>query len=120
MIKIPTIDNIQNARRRIAPFIHQTPIFTSTTLNAISSKTLYFKCENLQKTGSFKARGATNATRLMWECMKIIVEPSAAVPLAALWQNLDSIPEKKIGIIVSGGNMDLKSLRLFNPERQEN
>lgn len=322
MIKIPTIDNIQNARRRIAPFIHRTPIFTSTTLNAISSKTLYFKCENLQKTGSFKARGATNAllslceqdppnavathssgnhaaalswaagingikalivmpenapeakvnavrhyggditfcrptlkarettltrvlektsarfihpydhqniicgqgtaaiellqsqsldaviapvggggllsgsslavralspktkiygaepakaddayrsfqkghlckitnpntvadglrtnlseltfaiikqyvdnifladeaqiikaTRLMWERMKIIVEPSAAVPLAALWQNLDSIPEKKIGIIVSGGNMDLKSFRLFNPERQEN
>jgi threonine dehydratase len=49
------------ARRRIAPHIHHTPVFTSASLDALAGAQLYFKCENLQRTGSFKMRGAANA-----------------------------------------------------------
>ena len=47
--------------QRIKPFIHNTPILTSTLLNEILGATLFFKCENFQKMGAFKMRGATNA-----------------------------------------------------------
>jgi threonine dehydratase len=52
---------IVQAHDRIRPHIHHTPVLTSQSLNALSGAQLYFKCENLQKTGSFKIRGATNA-----------------------------------------------------------
>ncbi len=57
----PSLDDIRVAARRIAPFIHRTPVMTCATLDAMAGARLYFKCENLQKTGSFKIRGATNA-----------------------------------------------------------
>jgi len=48
--------------------------------------------------------------RLIWERMKIIIEPSSAVPLGALMQNPGGWEGKKIGIIISGGNVELSSL----------
>jgi threonine dehydratase len=51
-----------------------------------------------------------SAMRLIWERMKIIVEPSAAVSLAAVLQNSNLFREKRVGIIVSGGNCDLDNL----------
>ena len=51
-----------------------------------------------------------NAMRLIWERMKIIVEPSSAVPLAALLSQKERFSGKKIGIILSGGNVDLLNL----------
>ncbi|HVN08633.1 MAG TPA: pyridoxal-phosphate dependent enzyme [Patescibacteria group bacterium] len=57
----PSLDDIRVAARRIAPFIHRTPVLTCSALDAMAGARLYFKCENLQKTGSFKIRGATNA-----------------------------------------------------------
>jgi threonine dehydratase len=59
------IDAIRAARRRIDPFIHRTPLLTSATLDAMSGRRLWFKCELLQRTGSFKFRGATNAVRML-------------------------------------------------------
>jgi threonine dehydratase len=50
------------------------------------------------------------AMRLIWERMKIVVEPSAAVPLAAIIDNKINISGKKVGIILSGGNVDLNKL----------
>jgi len=50
------------------------------------------------------------AMRTLWERMKIVVEPSAAVPLAALIEERGSVPGKRIGIIISGGNVDLANL----------
>ncbi len=50
------------------------------------------------------------AMRLIWERMKIIVEPSSAVPLAAVLKNKEIFAGKKVGIIISGGNVDLNSL----------
>ena len=56
--------NILEAYARIGPYVHQTPVLTSSTFNAMSGLDLVFKCENLQKTGAFKARGACNAVLL--------------------------------------------------------
>lgn len=53
--------SLLETRRRISPYIHKTPILTSTLLNELSGGTLFFKCENFQKMGAFKMRGATNA-----------------------------------------------------------
>ena len=52
---------IRAAHERIRPHIHRTPILTSARLDAASGASLFFKCENFQKVGAFKARGATNA-----------------------------------------------------------
>ncbi len=54
-------DAIADARTRIAPFVHVTPVMTSRRLNAITGAELHFKCENFQRAGAFKARGAFNA-----------------------------------------------------------
>lgn len=58
---LPDISDIKLAQERIAPSIHRTPVMTSTALNNITGSNIFFKCENFQKTGSFKIRGATNA-----------------------------------------------------------
>ena len=52
---------IRIAHDRIRPHIHRTPVLTSERLDAASGASLFFKCENFQKVGAFKARGATNA-----------------------------------------------------------
>ena len=53
--------NIEEAQRRIQPYINKTPVMSSSSLNAATGSDLYFKCENFQKVGAFKARGALNA-----------------------------------------------------------
>jgi threonine dehydratase len=56
----PTLAAIREAHARIAPHIHRTPVFRSASLDRLAGAELFFKCENLQRTGSFKMRGATN------------------------------------------------------------
>jgi threonine dehydratase len=58
---IPTFQDVLDARERIRPFIHETPVLTSTYLNELTGAELFFKCENFQKAGAFKVRGASNA-----------------------------------------------------------
>lgn len=58
---IPSLSDIQTAHSRIRSFIHRTPVLTSTSLNRILGAEFFFKCENFQKVGAFKYRGATNA-----------------------------------------------------------
>ena len=57
----PGIEDVRAAARRIAPHVHRTPVVTCAGLDRIAGAQLFFKCENLQKVGAFKARGATNA-----------------------------------------------------------
>jgi threonine dehydratase len=57
----PQRNDIIEAHTRIAPFIHRTPVMSSHSINAIAESELFFKCENLQKAGAFKSRGAMNA-----------------------------------------------------------
>ena len=56
-----TYNHIELAHSRISKDIHFTPIFTSESIDNDTESNLFFKCENFQKTGSFKIRGATNA-----------------------------------------------------------
>ena len=61
MNRIPTASDIEQAHERIKVYIHRTPVMTSNSLDEMAGCQLYFKCENLQKVGAFKARGAMNA-----------------------------------------------------------
>lgn len=58
---IPVFADVLDAQARIAPHVHRTPVLTSSQLNELTGAELFFKCENLQKVGAFKARGACNA-----------------------------------------------------------
>ncbi len=53
--------SLQSTHRRIQPYIHRTPVLTCQTLDGMSGASLFFKCENFQKMGAFKMRGAANA-----------------------------------------------------------
>jgi len=91
----PTWEAILRAHALISPRIHRTPVFASASLNAISGAQLFFKCDNLQKTGSFKIRGASNAILSLTdeEAARGIVTQSsgnhgAAVACAAAWRGV--------------------------------
>ena len=58
---IPSFDDVIAAHDRIRPHIHRTPVLTSTYFNELTGAELFFKCENFQKAGAFKVRGASNA-----------------------------------------------------------
>ncbi len=58
---IPTYADVSMAHERIAPYIHRTPVLTAQSLDVRTDAALFFKCENFQKGGAFKARGACNA-----------------------------------------------------------
>jgi len=70
MIKIPKKEDLLQGHRRIKPFIHNTPVICSTLINNIVGASLFFKCENFQKMGAFKMRGATNAIMQLSENQK--------------------------------------------------
>jgi threonine dehydratase len=57
----PDLPDVLDASARIAPYIHRTPVFTCAALNGLAGAELFFKCENFQKIGAFKIRGAANA-----------------------------------------------------------
>jgi len=58
---IPTYEDVIAAHARIEPYIHRTPVLTSSYFNELTGAQLFFKCENFQKAGAFKVRGACNA-----------------------------------------------------------
>jgi threonine dehydratase len=90
-----TWEAIQAAHARIKPRIHRAPIMTSSSIDAMIGARVFFKCENLQKTGSFKIRGASNAIFSLNddEVRHGIVTQSsgnhgAAVACAAAWRGV--------------------------------
>ncbi|MFT4621125.1 MAG: threonine dehydratase [Sulfitobacter sp.] len=58
---IPTFEDVKTAHERIKPHIHRTPVLTSSYFNDLVGAEIFFKCENFQKAGAFKVRGASNA-----------------------------------------------------------
>ncbi len=56
-----TLADVRAAAARIAPYVHRTPVMTNRTFDRRAGATVFFKCENLQRVGAFKARGALNA-----------------------------------------------------------
>src|ERR1700757_3541868 len=101
---------ILEAHARIAPRVHRTPVLTSASLDAMAGARLFFKCENLQKTGSFKIRGASNAILSLSkeEASRGIVTQSsgnhgAAVACAAGWRGVPAfivMPKNAPGVKV--------------------
>jgi threonine dehydratase len=91
----PDWKTILEAHERVRPRIHRTPVLTSHSINQLAGAELFFKCENLQKTGSFKIRGATNAIFSLSdeEAQRGVVTHSsgnhaAAVACAAAWRGI--------------------------------
>jgi len=91
----PTLAQIREAAVRISPYVHRTPVFTCRSLDAMTGATLFFKCENLQKVGAFKARGATNAIFSLADreaALGVATHSSgnhaAALALAARWRGI--------------------------------
>lgn len=83
---LPTINDIIEASGRIAPYVHKTPVLTSVAINSITGTKLFFKCENFQKAGAFKSRGATNAVFSLseQECKRGVTTHSSGNHAAAL------------------------------------
>ena len=116
----PNLSLIQEAHQRIAGRIHRTPVLTSASLNEVADAEIFFKCENLQKTGSFKIRGATNAVFSLTdeEAKHGVAAPSsgnhaAALSLAARWRGIpawivmpsNSSPVKERAVEAYGGKI---------------
>lgn len=96
-MKKPDLDDIFQAARLLDAFIHDTPVLSSKSINEITGANIHFKCENFQKTGSFKFRGATHAVlklkeRLGDQLVAVATHSSgnhaAALSLAAANQNI--------------------------------
>ena len=75
-----------------------------------SSLTFQILSEKLDRIFTVKEETIKQAMRVIWERMKIVVEPSSAVPLAAVIENKEFFKGKKIGVIITGGNVDLERL----------
>jgi len=68
--QIPDLNEIIATVKRIAPFIHRTPVLCNQTIDRISGAKIFFKCENFQKMGAFKMRGASNAVAQITDAQK--------------------------------------------------
>ena len=87
---LPEFIDIEKAHELIKEFVHRTPVLTSTAINKITGSDIFFKCENFQKVGAFKFRGATNAVLSLAEvqakngvCTHSSGNHAAALALAA-------------------------------------
>ncbi len=78
-----------------------------TSLGGLTFAVLQERCEGIVTVAE---ESIVEAMRLVWERMKIIIEPSAAVPVAALLEKRSEIPGRHVGVIFSGGNVDLERL----------
>ena len=91
----PTLQDIQRAEQQIKPFIHRTPTLRSQTIDKLTSGRIFLKCENFQKVGAFKIRGATHAVFSLsdQEAQHGVATHSsgnhaAALAQAARWRNI--------------------------------
>jgi len=110
-----TLTDVEAAAVRIEPYIHRTPIFTSSTLDHELGSRVFFKAENLQKVGAFKARGATNAVLQLPDDTRGVVTHSSgnhgqAIAYAASIRDLPAwvvmprtAPELKVDAVRSYG-----------------
>jgi threonine dehydratase len=94
VLKQPTITDIRVAAQRIGGYVHRTPVITCASIDRLCDGTFFFKCENFQKSGSFKIRGAANAVFSLNEeaLMRGVATHSsgnhgAALALAAGWKD---------------------------------
>lgn len=120
MNQLPTFSDIEKAHNRIRPFIHHTSVLSSQSINQIVGAELYFKCENFQKVGAFKFRGACNSVFSLSEeeakngvCTHSSGNHAAALALAARMRGIpayivmpENAPEiKKIAVAGYGAQI---------------
>jgi threonine dehydratase len=79
-------------------------------LTSLGSLTFPIILNNVDQIVTISEESIVAAMRMIWERMKIIIEPSSAVPLAAILENKADVKGRKVGIILSGGNVDLGKL----------
>jgi threonine dehydratase len=117
MIGSVTYEDVVVAARRIAPYVHFTPVFTSKYLDEVSGATVFLKAENFQKVGAFKARGAVNAVLSLsdTEALSGVVTHSSgnhgqAVAYACAIRNIpativmpDHAPQVKVDAVIGYG-----------------
>ena len=124
-----TFDLIQEAAARIAGRVHRTPVMTSRSFNEVAGCEVYFKCENLQRAGAFKARGATNKIRSLTDEKKqrgVIAVSSGnhaqAVALAAREAGVRAvvcIPDDAPKMKVAGMRSYGADIRVFNRHKDD-
>lgn len=120
MTSFPTFSDIEKAHERIRPYIHRTPVLSSQSINLMVGAELFFKCENLQKVGAFKFRGACNSVFSLSEeearngvCTHSSGNHAAALALAARMRGIpayivmpENAPEiKKIAVAGYGAQI---------------
>ena len=94
---------------RIHPSIKPTTIADG-LLTSLSDRTFRILSERLEGILTVSEENIVRAMRLLWERMKIVVEPSGAVPLAAVLEHPETFAGRRVGLIISGGNVDLDHL----------
>jgi threonine dehydratase len=94
---------------RIYPSIEPTTIADG-LLTSLSDRTFRILSERLRGILTVSEENIVRAMRLLWERMKIVVEPSGAVPLAAVLEHPENFAGRRVGLIISGGNVDLDNL----------
>lgn len=119
-MNLPTFEDIQAAHGRIRPYVHRTPVLSSISINEIVGAELFFKCENLQKVGAFKFRGACNSVLSLTDeeaqngvCTHSSGNHAAALALAARMRGIpayivmpENAPEiKKIAVAGYGAQI---------------
>ena len=134
MTQPPDYNTIENAARRVQPYIHRTYVVASQhdayrsfyegkfipsvnpvtiadgLLTSLGTLTYPIIKKYVDEIVTVKEETIIEAMKLIWERLKIIVEPSAAVPFAAILENKSKFKNKRTGIILSGGNVDLDKL----------
>src|SRR5215475_7421179 len=124
-----TLDLIKQAATRIAGRVHRTPVVTSHALNEVAGCEVFFKCENLQRAGAFKARGATNKILSLTNDEKkrgVLAVSSGnhaqAVALAAREAGIRAvvcIPDDAPKMKVAGMRSYGADIRVFNRQRDD-
>jgi threonine dehydratase len=94
---------------KIIPSVHPKTIADG-LLTSLGTLTFPIICQNVEQVVTVSEQGITEAMKFIWERAKIIIEPSSAVPVGVLWEKKIDLTGLKVGIILSGGNVDLGKL----------
>jgi threonine dehydratase len=94
---------------KIIPSVHPKTIADG-LLTSLGTITFPIISQNVEQVVTVSEQGIIEAMKFIWERAKIIIEPSSAVPVAVLWEKKIDLTGLKVGIILSGGNVDLNKL----------
>ena len=118
MNTVVSLSDVQQAKNRIRGHVHETPVLTSETFNQLCGSSVWFKCENFQKVGAFKSRGALNAiSQLSSSEFEVVTHSSGNHGAALAWAAsktarkatvicpVDASPQKREAIVRYGGTI---------------